>query len=88
MALPQSWGDSLTLKTMSIAFGLRLTVLNAVSLTENRIRHDKELGDTDLVLVYNGYNHYSAASKSILHVMTLKLHVITNLCTLSSTNAR
>jgi len=56
------WGDSIMLKTLSLFFGLRVTVLTATALTEQRFRHDLPMAKADLVLVYNGHNHYSATS--------------------------
>lgn len=40
-------------------WGATITVLHIKSLWETRIRHNKELIDTDFVLLYDGCSHYS-----------------------------
>jgi len=75
----KSWGDSVMLKTLSVFFGLRLTVVNAVTLTELRIRHDRALSKADLVFVFNGFNHYVPASTLSFNFCALSFDT----CTLS-----
>ena len=55
------YGDSVTLMMISHMWGVRLTVLNSTTLQESRFRHTMDMEDADLVCVYNGVNHYSAA---------------------------
>ena len=57
------WGDSIVLLMLSHMWGITITVLNASSLTETRLRHNKAMTHVDIVLVFNGIDHYSPASK-------------------------
>ena len=59
----RSWGDDVVLTAFSRMHGLRITVINAPRLEEYRVRHDVPLHQADMVLVYNGRSHYSAAGK-------------------------
>ena len=45
-----------------VYFGAKL-VINANRLDEARYRHDLSLGAADVVLIFNGNNHYSFAGK-------------------------
>ena len=58
-----SYGDAIMLEMMSHLFGIRITILNSVNLRESRFRHNMDLEDADLVIIYNGVDHYSAAGK-------------------------
>ena len=60
---PKMWGDDACLYALSKLFSLRITILNGKNLEEYRIRHDNPLALVDLVLVFNGKNHYSAVGK-------------------------
>ena len=48
---------------ISIMFQAELTIVNAPSLTEVRIRHDSALEKADLILLYNGITHYTAVGE-------------------------
>ena len=63
MAEDGHWGDQVCLYALSLWFGARITVVDAVRLDECRIRHQRSLGGVDLVLVFNGLNHYFGAGK-------------------------
>ena len=52
-------------------FGIRLTVVNAYNLSETKFRHEKDLKETDIVLVFNGQSHFFAAGE---HDSGLILH--------------
>ena len=60
-----TWGDETFTAALSIMWQLATTVLNAEDLYEVRMRHDRPLGDVDLVVVHCGQNHYVGACKSI-----------------------
>ena len=53
------------IKTLRVMFGVKITVLQAATLTELRVDHDCPLQKADFVLVYNQreLGHYSAACK-------------------------
>ena len=57
------WGEDVALYSFSCLFDLKITVLNSRSLEEYRYRHNQPLGEADVVLVYNGNNHYLYAGK-------------------------
>ena len=61
-----TWGDETFTAALSIMWQLATTVLNAEDLYEVRMRHDRPLGDTDLVVVHCGQNHFVGACKYIL----------------------
>ena len=77
---PKNYGDSIMLRLISHMWGVRITVLNAVTLTEVRFRHQEELDQADMVLVYNGKDHYNAAGKEITYKYSTDMSV--RLCTL------
>ena len=62
---PGSYGDSICLKAFCLEFNSRLTVLQSHTLTEVRFRHQETLDKVDFALVFNGKEHYSAASKCV-----------------------
>ena len=57
---PGTWGDQITLKLISLMWGVKVTVILMDTCSEIRIRHDQPLADADLVLILQG-QHYSAA---------------------------
>ena len=57
------WGDEVVLFVMSCMWSVRITVLNLKTLQEYRIRHDRHMEEADIVIVYNGANHFTAAGK-------------------------
>ena len=63
MSKPDFWGDVIVLKAFSKLFNWRITVVNQPDLTSYRFRHNKVLNDVDVVLVYNGLNHYWGTCK-------------------------
>ena len=57
------WGDDIILHAFASMCNVRLTVVNAARLEEYRIHHDITLSEVDVVLIFNGRNHYSFTSK-------------------------
>ena len=57
----QFWGDEIVLWSISMMWGLKISVLNSKTLQEYRIRHDCAFHHADVGLVYNSHTHYSAA---------------------------
>ena len=53
-----TWGDDHILTLISLLWQVKITVLNASTLGETRIRHDDKLADAELVLVLIGGDHY------------------------------
>ena len=61
---PREYGDFIMLKLISSMWAVKITVLRSDSLGEVRFRHDAEIDDVDIVLVYNSKpinGHYSPA---------------------------
>ena len=61
---PREYGDFIMLKLISSMWGVKITVLRSDSLGEVRFRHDADIDDVDIVLVYNSKpinGHYSPA---------------------------
>ena len=56
-------GDYLVELAISIMFQTKLTIVNAPSITEVRIRHDSALEKADLILLYNDITHYTAVGE-------------------------
>ena len=57
------WGDDVVLYVLTCLFSTSITVINAVTLDEYRIRHTLPLSKVDVILVFNGANHYSYAGR-------------------------
>ena len=55
------WGDEVVLWSISMMWGIKITIVNSKTLQEYRVRHDCSLRNVDVGLVYNGHTHYSAA---------------------------
>ena len=60
---------------VSCMWSVKITVLNTKTMQEYRIRHDRAMEDADVVLTYNGSNHFNAAGKKVwvllmIHLMT------------------
>lgn len=60
-----SWGDEITLTVISMMWQIRITVVYAESLLQERVRHNQALENTDIVIVYCGGTHYCGAGKLI-----------------------
>ena len=58
------WGDEVVLWSISMMWGLKITVVNSRTLQEYQICHDMAMRHVDVELVYNATTHYSAAGKS------------------------
>ena len=57
------WGDDIILHAFASMCNVRVTVVNAARLEEYQICHDITLSEVDIMLIFNGRNHYSYASK-------------------------
>ena len=61
---PREYGDFIMLKLISSMWAVKITVLRSDSLGEVRFRHEADIDDVDIVLVYNSkpiHGHYSPA---------------------------
>ena len=58
-----TWGDYPVELAISIMFPAKLTIVNALSLTEVRISHYSALEKADLILLYNGITHHTAVGE-------------------------
>ena len=61
-----TWGEDVVLYSLASLFDLRITVVNSSALEEYRYRHNLPLHRADIVLVYNGQNHYLFMGKWML----------------------
>ena len=57
------WGDDIILHAFASLCNVRITVVNAARLEEYRFRHDIPLKKVNVILIYNGRNHYSYAGE-------------------------
>ena len=57
------WGDEVVLFAMSCMWAVKITVFNSKTMQEYRIQHDRAMEEADIVIVYNGINHFNAAGK-------------------------
>ena len=60
------WGDFIVLNLISAMWGVRISVMRGDSCAEVRIRHNCELIESDMVILFNGREfagHYSAVSR-------------------------
>ena len=60
------WGDEVVLFALSCMWSVKITVVNSKTMQEYRIRHDWQMDEADIVVVYNGVNHFTAAGKGPL----------------------
>ena len=70
------YGDLCLLKLIASMWSIRITVLRGDTLEEIRIRHDSNLKDAEIVLVYNGIplsGHYCGAIKGTEDTKFMKL---------------
>ena len=58
-----TWGEDVCIHALSCLFHLKITCVNASRLDEARYCHNLPLGAADIVLIFNGNNHYSFAGK-------------------------
>ena len=59
------WGDEIVLFAVSCMWLVKITVFNTKTMQEYRIRHDRAMEDADMVVTYNGSNHFNAAGKEV-----------------------
>ena len=57
------WADEIVLKVLSINFRLTITVIWGDTRREERVRHNRELSEVDIILVLTRRGHYSPAGK-------------------------
>ena len=60
----REYGDFIMLKLISSMWAVKITILRSDSLGEVRFRHEADIDDVDIVLVYNSKpinGHYSPA---------------------------
>ena len=67
------WGDEVVLFVVSCMWSVKITVLNMKTLQEYRIRHDRAMEGADMVVTYNGSNHFNAAGKKVRFLPTIHL---------------
>ena len=60
---PEVWGDQMCLLALAVVWKVRITIVDANTLVEHKLRHDKPLSQVDIAVVYNGATHYIAASE-------------------------
>ena len=56
----QFWGDKIVLWSISMMWGLKISILNSKTLQEYWIWHDCAFHHIDVGLGYNSHTHYSA----------------------------
>ena len=69
MLEPTSWGDHGMILMVSMMWQLPITVLNAEGLEQLKFRHNRDLMDTELVLVYAGRAHYLGTCKFFVFIL-------------------
>ena len=69
------WGNEVVLFVVSCMWSVKITVLNTKTLQEYRIRHDRVMEDADMVITYNGSNHFNAAGKKVWFSQMLHLTI-------------
>ena len=63
---PDAWGDEICLTIISHMWAVCITLLYPMEANrEYRIRHDGDLAQCDMPLLYSGQSHYSPIGKSI-----------------------
>ena len=65
MIEPNTWGDQTTILLLSMMWQFPITVLYGEELTQVPIRHDKDINEVELLLVFVGRSHYLGTCKYI-----------------------
>ena len=60
---PDTWGDIVVLYAISHMWSVAITFIQVTDLKEYRIRHKRPLKECDMVVVYDGFAHFSGAGK-------------------------
>ena len=58
-----TWGEDVCIHALSCLFGLKITCVNASRLDEARYHHNLPMGVVEVILIFNGNNHYSFTGK-------------------------
>jgi hypothetical protein len=66
MLQDKSWGDQTVLMAIAMMWDIKLTVLNSHGYYTLTFRHHKTLDGSDMVLVYNGVNHFNPAGQLLV----------------------
>ena len=69
------WGDEVVLFVVSCMWSVKITVLNTKTMQEYCIRHDRAMEGADMVMTYNGSNHFNAAGKKVWFLQMLHLMI-------------
>ena len=69
------WGDEVVLFAVSCMWSVKITILNTKTMQEYCIRHDRAIEHADMVITYNGSNHFNAAGKKVWFLQTLYLTI-------------
>ena len=62
------YADYPVLHALALMWGVRITVLNGLSLREVRILHNEKISRADIRLLYDGQGHYSVIGECLLIV--------------------
>ena len=68
-----SWGDEIIIAALGRMWQLTVTIFMADSMIERRMRHNRNLADVDLCVVYCGRSHYCAAGRILVFISPLRL---------------
>ena len=58
------WADEIVLRVLSLIYNVTITVIRGDTGREDRVRHSRDLGRVDIVLLLARRGHYSPAGKS------------------------
>ena len=58
------WSDEIVLRVLSLIYNVTITVIRGDTGREDRVRHSRDLGHVDIVLLLARRGHYSPAGKS------------------------
>ena len=64
------WSDEVGLYAILCMWSMKIPVLNTKTLQEYRIHHDRMMEDADIIITYNGHNHFNAAGKKFWCFLT------------------
>ena len=68
MLTPYTWGEEIVLTQVSMMWQIRITAVYTERVLQERVRHNKNLERTDLVVVYCRGTHYIGAAKHSFHL--------------------
>ena len=87
MSFRDTWADAVQGYVLAYQWNCRVTIYNIPSMSEIRLRHNKPMVDSDIILLYDGRRHYSAVCKYIVSSRVVSTSRGVSYCVVSIPNS-